>query len=184
MAAAKGRLRKKRGSSSGSRWRDSQATKPSALASAVAKPRAMGHDVQPAWRPSMTAEVNANSAVMTSTCARRSKRRGRSARDSRTKRAVKASASAPSGRLTQKIERQPMLSTSKPPSSGPAAMATPKAAPQMPTARARSFGSRNVLTMIDIATGLSIEPPSACSTRDATRTRAFGATLHEQRARY
>ena len=47
----------------------------------------------------------------------------------------------------------------------------------MPTARARSFGSRKVLTMIDIATGLSIAPPTACNARAATSTRAFGATL-------
>jgi hypothetical protein len=137
----------------------------------------MGQDVQPEWRPSITAEVNANSAAMTNICAGRSIFRGRSARDSRMKRAVKPSPMTPSGMFTQKIDRQPRLSTSRPPRSGPAAMATPKAAPQIPTARARSLGSRNVLTMIDIATGLSIEPPIACNARDATSTRAFGATL-------
>jgi hypothetical protein len=47
----------------------------------------------------------------------------------------------------------------------------------MPIARARSRGSANVLTMMDIATGLSIEPPLACSMRNATRVAVVGARL-------
>ena len=44
----------------------------------------------------------------------------------------------------------------------------PNTAPHTPTAWARSRGSVNVLTMIDIATGFSIDAPTACSTRNAT----------------
>ena len=80
--------------------------------------------------------------------------------------------------LTQKIERQPTRSTSTPPRSGPAAIDTPKTAPQTPMARARSLRSVNVLTMIDIATGLSIEPPRACSMRKPTSALVVGARLH------
>lgn len=43
-------------------------------------------------------------------------------------------------------------------------------------ARARSRGSVKVLVMIDMATGLSIEPPMACTIRKMTSDSRFGAT--------
>ena len=58
----------------------------------------------------------------------------------------------------------------------------PNPAPQIPTACARSRGSVNVLVMIDIATGLSIEPPTAWSTRNATSASTLGARLHSSDA--
>ncbi len=45
----------------------------------------------------------------------------------------------------------------------------------MPIAWARSFGSWKTLRMIDIATGFSIEPPTACSTRAAISSSSEGA---------
>ena len=48
-----------------------------------------------------------------------------------------------------------------PPSTGPSAMLSPNIAAYTPIARARSAGSTNTVRMIDIATGLSIEPPIA-----------------------
>jgi hypothetical protein len=48
----------------------------------------------------------------------------------------------------------------------------------MPMARARARGSVKTLVMIDIATGLSIEPPSACTIRNATSHPTDGARLH------
>jgi len=48
----------------------------------------------------------------------------------------------------------------------------------MPIAFARSFGSSKTFRMIDIATGLSIEPPMACSPRKAISHPSDGATLH------
>ena len=63
--------------------------------------------------------------------------------------------------LIQKIDRQPSEETSAPPTIGPSAIEIPNTAPQTPTACARSRGSVKVLVMIDIATGLSIEPPTA-----------------------
>jgi hypothetical protein len=45
-------------------------------------------------------------------------------------------------------------------------------------ARARSAESVNVLVMIDMATGLSIDPPTAWSIRKATSQPRPGARLH------
>ena len=63
--------------------------------------------------------------------------------------------------LSQKIARHPIADTSAPPTIGPSAIEIPNTAPHTPTAWARSRGSVNVLVMIDIATGLSMQPPSA-----------------------
>ena len=49
---------------------------------------------------------------------------------------------------------------------------------QAPIARARSLPSVKVLEMIDRATGLSIEPPTACSMRKAISQPRLGAALH------
>jgi hypothetical protein len=48
----------------------------------------------------------------------------------------------------------------------------------MPIACARSRASVKVLRTIDIATGLSIEPPIACSARAAISAGALGASEH------
>ena len=58
----------------------------------------------------------------------------------------------------------------------------PTTAPQAPIARARSRGSVNTLVMIDMATGLSIEPPTACSMRAAISQPSVGARLHSSDA--
>ena len=57
-------------------------------------------------------------------------------------------------------------------------MLTPSTPPHTPIARARSCRSVNVLVMMDMATGLSIDPPMACSARNAIRDPTSGATLH------
>ncbi len=75
-------------------------------------------------------------------------------------------------------DRQPTESTSTPPSTGPSAMLMPNSAPQTPIAWARSRGSSNTLRMIDIATGLSIEPPIAWMTRAAMSNPRLGAIAH------
>ena len=97
-------------------------------------------------------------------------------------RSVRAIAASAIGMLSQKIDRQPTEETSAPPTIGPSAIEMPNTAPQTPTACARSRGSVNVLVMIDIATGLSIEPPTAWSTRNATRSPTLGARLHPSEA--
>ena len=54
----------------------------------------------------------------------------------------------------------------------------PITAPHTPIACARSRGSVKTLRMIDIATGLSIEPPIACRTRAAISIPRLGARAH------
>src|SRR4249919_3124331 len=117
---------------------------------------------------------------MTSSWPTGSRRRGRAARDSGTNSAVSTIAATPTGMLTQKIPRQPTLSTSTPPRGGPAAMDRPNTPPQMPMARARSRGSVKVLAMIDTATGFIIEPPTAWSMRNATSQPRPGARLQQR----
>jgi hypothetical protein len=47
-------------------------------------------------------------------------------------------------------------------------------------ARARSRRSVKVLVMMDMATGLSIEPPTACTIRKTISQLRLGATLHSR----
>lgn len=49
-------------------------------------------------------------------------------------------------------------------------------------ARARSRGSTNTLVMIDMATGLSIEPPTACTIRNTISAGIPGARLQSSEA--
>src|SRR5215469_6459002 len=86
-------------------------------------------------------------------------------------------AAMPTGTFTQKIPRQLTLSTSAPPTTGPSAILSPNTAPQMPIALARSRGPVNTLVTMDNATGLSIDPPTACSIRNATSQPRPGARL-------
>ena len=82
------------------------------------------------------------------------------------------------GTLTQKTNRQPAASTNAPPTTGPIARLMPLTPPHTPIARARSRGSVNVFVMIDTATGLSIEPPTACNMRKAISHPRLGASPH------
>ena len=115
---------------------------------------------------------------MTSNWPPTSTRRAFGARDSGMNRRVSTMAASPTGRLIQKIERQPTEPTSSPPISGPSAMLTPTTAAHTPTAWARSFGLVKVLVMMDMATGLSIDPPTAWIMRNTTRRVRLGARLH------
>ena len=87
-------------------------------------------------------------------------------------------ATSPTGTLTQKMLRQPSVPVSIPPRTGPSAMLTPNMLIQIPIAQARSARSLKTLEMIETATGLSIDPPIACSTRNATSQPRSGATEH------
>ncbi len=124
----------------------------------------------------MIAYVREPSRATTRSWPTGSGRRALGARDPGTKRSVSRRAARPTGTLIQKIERQPTESTSNPPTSGPAAIEMPTTAPHTPMARARSRGSVKVLVMIDIATGFSIEPPTACTMRAATSSSRLGAS--------
>ena len=82
--------------------------------------------------------------MITSNCPIASSRLGRAALDSGTNRAVSTSAAIPAGMFTQNTPRQPTVSTSAPPSTGPIAMLSPNTPPHTPIARARSAGSVKV----------------------------------------
>ena len=126
----------------------------------------------------MIAYVSEARKTITSTWPTGSGRRYRLARDSGTKSAVRMIAAIPTGMLTQKMPRQPTESTSAPPATGPSATLRPNTPPQTPIARARSAGSVNVLAIMDIATGLSIDPPTAWIIRNAISQPRPGARLH------
>src|SRR5215813_4692208 len=111
-----------------------------------------------------------------------STRRGRAARDSGTTSAVSTMAAIPTGMFTQKMPRHPVVATSTPPSTGPSAMLRPNTAPHTPSALARSRSSVNVFAMMDKATGLSIDPPMACTARNAISQPRPGARLHSRGA--
>ena len=135
-------------------------------------------EVQPRPGPSMIPYTSVASVTMTSSWPTGSNRRARGAFDSGTKSAVRTIAAMPTGMLTQKMLRQPTVLTSTPPTTGPSAMLRPTTPPQIPIALARSRRSVNVFVMIDIATGLSIDPPTACTIRNATSAPRLGARLH------
>ena len=93
-------------------------------------------------------------------------------------RRASTTAVSPTGMLIQKIDRHPTDVTSTPPNTGPRAMATPTTAAQTPMAWARSRGMVKVLVMIDMATGLSIDPPTAWTMRKTMSSVRLGAKLH------
>ena len=91
-------------------------------------------------------------------------------------------AASPTGTLTQKMPCQPTVPTSSPPSSGPSAMPRPNMPTQMAIARDRCVRLVKTPEMMDTATGLSIEPPTACSTRNAMSQPRPGASEHSAEA--
>ena len=83
----------------------------------------------------------------------------------------------------KKIDRQPTDVTNTPPTTGPKAMDTPTTAPQMPTAWARSRGMVKVFVMIDMATGLSIDPADGLNHPEDNERAQVGGEAAEQRSR-
>src|SRR5579863_4304924 len=125
----------------------------------------------------MTPYVSVASREMTSSWPHGSKRRAVADLDSGTNTWVSTMAAIPTGMLIQKIARQLTALTRKPPSTGPSARLSPNTAAQMPSALARARRSVKVLLMIDSATGLSMDPPSACRARKATSAVTLVARL-------
>ena len=121
--------------------------------------------------------------VMTRTCPSGSARRLLAALESGTRSAVIEMATSPTGMLAQKMPRQPTVPTRMPPMTGPSAMDRPDTPSQTPMALARSDGVVNVLVMMPSAAGLSIEPPTPCSTRKAISQLRLGASEHSQEPR-
>jgi hypothetical protein len=126
----------------------------------------------------MIPNVTPDSSTIISSWPAGSNRRARGARDSGTNRPVSTTTATTTGTFSQKIDRQPTASTNAPPSSGPRAMDRPITPPHTPIAFARSARSVKTFVMIDMATGLSIEPPTACRARNVMSHPVVGARLH------
>ena len=86
-----------------------------------------------------------------------------------------ASTSAASGTLMVKTQRHDPTAINQPPTSGPAAAATPVNPDQAPIVRARSSSRNEACRMARLA-GVSSAPPMPWATRPATRSPAFGAS--------
>ena len=82
-----------------------------------------------------------------------------------------------SGRLTRKIQRQPIVSTITPPSGGPPIAAAANVAPISPWYRPRSRGGTSPPT-VDSASGTSPPAPMPCTTRNATSCDIVCAAPH------
>ena len=70
----------------------------------------------------------------------------------------------PIGRLTKKIQRQSNAVTSRPPRVGPAIVARPATAPQMPNAAPRRSGGNVIVTMASVC-GISMAAPRPWTAR-------------------
>ncbi len=169
---------KNRKSISGSTRRGSHRSRATSDTAATAKAPMIGPDCHPRVGASMIPKVSEPNRTITSPWATGSSRRALGARDSGTNRSVRTMAAMPTGMLIQKIDRQPRDETRTPPTTGPRAMETPITAAHTPIAWARSRGSTNVLVMMDMATGLSIDAPMPWSIRNATSAPRLGARLH------
>ena len=67
-----------------------------------------------------------------------------------------------------------------PPTTGPSPRLMPTTPLHTPMARARTRGSVKTLVMMDIATGLSMEAPTACTIRKAISQPSPGARLQSR----
>ena len=90
---------------------------------------------------------------------------------------VSASTAMPIGRFTKKIQRQSKAVTSSPPRVGPATVARPATAPQMPNAAPRRSGGNVMVTMASVC-GISMAAPSPWTARNAMSQPGPGAKPH------
>ena len=89
---------------------------------------------------------------------------------------------APIGRLMKKIERQPTVSTSQPPSGGPSAVVrAPAAAAQVPIAGPRASPLYAAPTIARLA-GVSRAAATPCAIRAAISQIAEGASAADERS--
>ena len=89
--------------------------------------------------------------------------------------APSASTTTPIGRFTKKIQRQSNAVTSSPPSVGPAIVATPATAPQMPNAAPRRSGG-NTVVMIASVCGISMRRAQALHRAERDQRAGASAT--------
>ena len=95
--------------------------------------------------------------------------------DSATLREREQIAAIPIGTLTKKIDSQPMLSVSTPPTSGPIATAAPMVAPQMPNAVPRSRPWKAAASSASEVANITA-PPTPCTRAREVEHRAGWST--------
>ncbi len=171
------RLRNRRRSSIGSGCRSSTRTNAASDTSPAATHPSTGALVHPSALPRNTAKTIRKRPVDNVTTPPQSTGLGSGSRDSRTLVSASPSVGRPSATPSQKIACQPKLSTSSPPTSGPAANASPMTAPHVPIARARAEPSNSCTSSASEA-GKSIAAPSPCSARAAISSPDDHASAH------
>ena len=87
--------------------------------------------------------------------------------ESGTSRSAQATPSTAIGTLIRNTDPHQNLASSKPPTIGPSAIPTPVVPAQMPIARWRSAGSRNMSVMIESVAGIIMAPPMPMLARAA-----------------
>jgi hypothetical protein len=120
------------------------------------------------------ASASAPIATTAAACPGRASFAGRGAE--RGERVSSSTPRAPTGTLRKKIARQPTLSVSSPPTTGPAAIATPPPAAHTAIARARSPGSSKTWRTNASDDGSTSAAVTPCTMRAATSDPALGAT--------
>ncbi len=83
----------------------------------------------------------------------------------------------PIGRLMKKMYRQSKAVTSRPPSVGPAIVATPATAPQIPNAAPRRSGGKTIVSSASVC-GISSAAPAPCTARNAISQPTVGEKPH------
>ena len=78
--------------------------------------------------------------------------------------------------MIQKIQCQSSPCTTAPPTSGPAATASPAMPPQMPTTVPRRWPAGNAVVRMVRLSGMTIAAPMPCTARAAIRVPAVGAS--------
>ena len=106
---------------------------------------------------------------------------GAGRRGERARPASRTSATAPMGRLMKKMARQ-LSSIRNPPTTGPAAEATPAPRDQRAIARARSASSAYASRINASDDGMITAAPAPCASRAATSTASEGASPHATEA--
>ena len=117
--------------------RSSYVTNPAKATAAVATRATIAGLAQPSVSPRIRANISAVSATMIRAVPTQLAPPPAGLRDSRSRATPTANAATPIGRLTKKMDRQPRVSVSTPPASGPMALAPPSVAPKTPRARAK-----------------------------------------------
>ena len=176
--AAKLRRRNSRRSAMGvAAMRSSYITNPAKVTAAVTnKVTITGLDQPSAW-PRISANIRAVSAPVISAVPTQSAQPPAGSRDSRSRAIAATNAATPIGRFRKKMDRQPSVSVSTPPTSGPIAVAPPRVAPKTPSARA-SAAPENSARSSGVAVANSTAPPTPWSPRNNCSASAVGATAH------